>query len=53
MAAIANDWLEPLSAGILQALLPKLYQTVLEAYRTQQVYPPADEIFRAFELTPL
>ena len=53
MGAIANDWLEPLKPEFRKPYYRKLYQTVLEAYRTQEIYPPADDIFRAFELTPL
>ncbi|MBO6164315.1 MAG: uracil-DNA glycosylase [Lachnospiraceae bacterium] len=53
MGAIANDWLKPLSPEFKKPYYRQLYQTVLQAYQTQQVFPPADEIFSAFELTPL
>ncbi len=53
MAAISNDWLEPLSPEFKKPYYAKLYRTVLEAYRTQEVCPPADDIFNAFNLTPL
>lgn len=53
MAAIANDWLEPLKPEFSKLYYRKLYQTVNEEYRTHQIFPPADDIFNAFALTPL
>ena len=53
MAAIANDWLEPLRPEFSKPYYRKLYQTVNEEYRTHQIFPPADDIFNAFALTPL
>ena len=31
----------------------KLFQTVSEEYRTHRIFPPGDDIFNAFHLTPL
>ena len=53
MAAIANDWLEPLKPEFSKPYYKKLYQTVNEEYRTHQIFPPADDIFNAVALTPL
>ena len=53
MAAIANDWLEPLKPEFSKPYYRKLYQTVNEEYRTHQIFPPSDDIFNAFALTPL
>ena len=53
MAAIANDWLEPLKPEFSKPYYKKLDQTVNEEYRTHQIFPPADDIFNAFALTPL
>ena len=53
MAAIANDWLVPLRPEFGKPYYKKLYETIRAEYGTRTVYPPADEIFRAFELTPL
>ena len=53
MSGISNDWLMPLSPEFKKPYYAKLYQTVKEAYRTEKVFPPADEIFNAFHLTPL
>ena len=53
MGAIANDWLAPLKPEFAKPYYAKLYKTVLEEYKTHQVFPPADQIFHAFEATPL
>ena len=53
MSAIANDWLEPLSPEFKKDYYKKLYQKVKEEYATHQIFPPSNEIFSAFELTPL
>ena len=53
MAAISNDWLEPLRGEFKKPYYAKLYKTVMEEYRTRQIFPPADDIFNAFALTPL
>ncbi len=53
MSEISNDWLMPLSPEFKKPYYAKLYQTVKEAYRTEKVFPPANEIFNAFHLTPL
>ena len=53
MAAIQNDWLDALKEEFRQPYYKKLFQTVNEEYRTRQIFPPADDIFNAFHLTPL
>lgn len=53
MAAISNDWLEPLNAEFHKPYYARLYKKVIEEYKTQTIYPPAGEIFNAFNLTPL
>ena len=53
MGAIANDWLEPLAPEFKKPYYARLYQTVKNEYNTHITFPPADEIFSAFELTPL
>ncbi|MBQ7434055.1 MAG: uracil-DNA glycosylase [Lachnospiraceae bacterium] len=53
MAAISNDWLQPLSGEFKKPYYAKLYQKVLEEYRSTRVFPEADDIFNAFNLTPL
>ncbi len=53
MSAISNDWLQPLSAEFKKPYYAKLYETVKREYNTYQVFPAPDDIFAAFELTPL
>ena len=53
MGAIQNDWLQPLTPEFKKPYYAKLYKTIREEYSTRQIFPPADEIFTAFELTPL
>lgn len=53
MASISNDWLQPLQKEFKKPYYRKLYDTVKREYSTYQVFPPADDIFNAFHLTPL
>ena len=53
MAAINNDWLDALKGEFSKPYYKKLFETVNQEYRTHRVYPPADDIFNAFHLTPL
>lgn len=53
MAAISNDWLEPLKPEFKKPYYSNLYKSIQKEYKEHVVYPPADEIFTAFELTPL
>ena len=53
MAPISNDWLEPLKPEFRKRYYAKLYKTVMDEYHTRRIYPPADDIFNAFALTPL
>ncbi len=53
MAAIDNDWLVPLKAEFAKPYYKKLYETVRREYTRGVVYPPSDDIFNAFALTPL
>lgn len=53
MPAISNDWLEPLSPEFRKPYYRKLHQTIVEEYQTRPIFPPSDDIFNAFHLTPL
>ena len=53
MAAISNDWLEPLRPEFSKAYYASLYKKVKEEYSRYVVYPPSDDVFNAFALTPL
>lgn len=53
MAAIDNDWLEVLSDEFKKPYYRTLYEFVKSEYNTTKIFPPSDEIFTAFTLTPL
>lgn len=53
MAAIHNDWLEPLKPEFSKPYYKELYIKVKQEYEKYPVFPPSNEIFSAFELTPL
>ena len=53
MAAIANDWLEPLKGEFSKPYYASLYRKVKEEYTHHVVYPPSEDIFNAYALTPL
>lgn len=53
MAMIDNDWLTELEAEFHKPYYRELYTFVRNEYNTTQVFPPADDIFNAFHLTPL
>jgi uracil-DNA glycosylase len=53
MGAIQNDWLAPLSPEFKKPYYANLYKKIREEYASTQIFPPSNEIFTAFELTPL
>ena len=53
MPPITNDWQQPLEVEFKKPYYKDLYKKVLEEYRSRQIFPPADDIFNAFHLTPL
>lgn len=54
MPMITNDWEEKLKPEYKKEYYKKLYQRVNEEYASgRQIFPPADDIFNAFHLTPL
>jgi uracil-DNA glycosylase len=53
MAALNNDWKEALQGEFRKEYYRELFHRVNEEYRNYQVFPPADDIFNAFHLTPL
>lgn len=53
MSAISNDWLEPLKPEFGKPYYKALYEKVKDEYSKFQIFPPSDDIFNAFELTPL
>ena len=53
MTAINNDWMEALKEEFKKTYYKNLFQTVNAEYRSNRIFPPADDIFNAFHLTPL
>ena len=54
MPAISNDWEEKLKPEYKKEYYRQLYKKVNEEYASgRQIFPPADDIFNAFHLTPL
>ncbi|MBQ9387649.1 MAG: uracil-DNA glycosylase [Lachnospiraceae bacterium] len=53
MASIKGDWLEALRPEYSKPYYKTLYDKVVYEYSHYSVFPPADAINRAFELTPL
>lgn len=53
MGAISNDWLEPLNIEFKKSYYKKLYEKVREEYQSRGIYPDANDIFNAFDFTPL
>ena len=53
MAAINVDWLEALKDEFKKDYYKQLFEKMNEEYRTRLIFPPANDIFNAFHLTPL
>lgn len=53
MGMIENDWLAELGIEFRKPYYKSLYEFVKSEYNTTQVFPPAEDIFNAFHLTPL
>ena len=49
---IENDWVEHIQGEYKKSYYKSLYETVLKEYKTQEIYPPSKEIFKAYELCP-
>src|SRR5699024_4314963 len=53
MAGLNGDWYEALKGEFSKPYYKKLFETVNHEYRTRLIFPPAQDIFNAFHLTPL
>ena len=53
MSMIQNAWLAPLKPEFSKPYYAELFKFVKNEYATRQIFPPADDIFNAFHLTPL
>ena len=50
---IGNDWDLALSEEFEKDYFLKIKDFIDEEYKSKTIYPPYDEIFNAFKLTPL
>ena len=53
MSMIDNDWLPAIKEEYSKPYYKELFTFVKDEYSKYVVYPPADDIFNAFHLTPL
>ncbi len=53
MPPIENDWARALQDEFRKDYYSKLFEFVGHEYQTNTIYPPGDDIFNAFHLTPL
>jgi len=53
MGMITGEWLAALSPEFKKPYYAELFDFVKKEYNSTQVFPPADDIFNAFHLTPL
>ena len=53
MAAISNDWADALKEEYGKPYYKDLYLRLLKEYREYEIYPPSEDIFNAFHMTPL
>lgn len=53
MAMISNDWLPAIDGEFKKPYYKELFTFVKNEYNTAQIFPPAEDIFNAFHLTPL
>ena len=53
MSAITGEWLNAVGDEFHKPYYSKLYKFISEEYSKHVVYPPSEDIFNAFHLTPL
>ena len=53
MAMLSGGWETALKDEFKKPYYRELYRKVLNEYQTRQVFPPAADLFSAFEATPL
>lgn len=49
---ITNDWGEKIQGEYKKPYYKKLYETVLQEYRTKEIFPASQDIFKAYDLCP-
>lgn len=52
MPKISNDWLDVIGDEFKKEYYLKLRRILIHEYKTQTIYPSADDIFNAFHFTP-
>ncbi len=52
MAMLQDGWMKALSGEFHKPYYAQLYQFVKKEYETTRVFPPSEDIFNAFHLTP-
>ncbi len=53
MGMITNDWMDAIKGEFRKPYYKDLYEFVKKEYSTHVVFPPSEDIFNAFHLTPL
>lgn len=53
MAAIQGEWQRALAREFGKPYYRKLYETVQREYASRMIYPPSEDLFSAYEATPL
>lgn len=53
MPQITNDWATYMDLEYKKPYYKELYYKVIEEYKNYQIFPPQEDIFNAFHLTPL
>ncbi|MBE5946558.1 MAG: uracil-DNA glycosylase [Lachnospiraceae bacterium] len=53
MPPISNDWAKALSPEYKKEYYKKLFDFIGKEYASHEIFPPGDDIFNAFHLTPL
>lgn len=53
MSFIGDDWSEALKKEYKKPYYKELYNRVINEYATREIFPPKEELYSAFRLTPL
>ncbi|HIU77234.1 MAG TPA: uracil-DNA glycosylase [Candidatus Pelethocola excrementipullorum] len=53
MPPLSGTWAQELKGEFHKPYYKELFETVGREYQTRQIFPPTDDIFNAFHLTPL
>ncbi|KJR45248.1 Uracil-DNA glycosylase, family 1 [Desulfosporosinus sp. I2] len=53
MNMIQNDWIDAIGTELNKPYYTKLYKFIIEEYKNHVIYPLMDDVFNAFNYTPL